>query len=206
MTFCPHCGERVGDRETLCPSCGHMIQPDSAGKKTGHSAALWLIVGAGLLVVLGITIFGIIPAVLIPKDPDAPHKDKQVQTVTELRHTSVMLLSYATNHVAVFPDVDTIEDLAAVLASEQGGEPIAVVDSWNRPYRYECWHTEESEAGCTSFRLASAGRDGVFEHESLADYDEEPFDPVDYDRDLVLGDGFFLQYPSARPPTEAPEP
>jgi len=204
MAFCPHCGERVGDRETLCPSCGQTIQPGSAGKKTG---LLWLLVGAGFLVlVLGIVIFGIIPSGLIPKDPDAPHKDKQVRTVTELRHTSVMLLSYATNHAVVFPDVDTIEDLAAVLASEQGGEPIAVVDGWNRPYRYECWNTDESVAGCSSFRLASAGRDGVFEHESLAEYDEGTFDPVDYDRDLVLGDGFFLQYPSARPPTEAPEP
>lgn len=201
MPFCPHCGKRVGEADTLCRTCGRTIEPGAAVKKKGLPLAMWLLIGAGCLV-LGLAILGIVSAIFVPNFVDALQKAKQKRTVADVRHASVVLVSYYTEH-GVYPEVDTIEDLAAVLTSETGVEQIAVVDGWKRPIRYECWREEGSGPGCDRFRLGSAGRDGVFEHDSLADYDEVTFDPLDYDRDVIAGDGYLVQYPLRSPPAEA---
>jgi len=175
-------------------------------KKQGIPLIVWLLLGAGCLV-LGIAILGIVSALFIPNFLDALQKAKQKRTVADVRHTSTMLVSYYTDH-GVYPEVDSIGDLAAVLTAEMGFEDVPVIDGWKRPLRYECWSEEGTEPGCDHFRLGSGGRDGVFEHESLADYDEEAFDPRDYDRDVIAGDGFLLQHPvpGGRPAEAGPSP
>lgn len=202
MPFCPHCRNRVGDVDTLCRTCGQAIQPDAGAKRQGFPVVLWVALGAGCLVV-GVAVAGILAAILIPNFVDALHKAKQKRTVADLQATSSMLMSYVTDH-EVFPEVETIQDLEAVLTAEYGGDPIAVVDGWQNPFRYECWREGGSGPGCDHFRLGSGGRDGIFEHESLADYTEETFSHLEYDRDVVAADGLLLQYPIRSPPAEAP--
>jgi len=199
MAFCPHCGTGVGDADTLCRSCGQTLQ-STAKKGTGVPLVVWLVAGAGCVVV-GIAVLGILAAIFIPNFLDALHKAKEKRTVADLRQNSAVLLSYAVDH-EVFPEVGSIDDLATVIAAA-GLPEVATLDGWKRPYRYECWREEGSGPGCTSFRLASAGRDGVFEHDSLADYEGEEFDPIDYDRDVVTGDGGFIQFPARKRPAEA---
>ena len=47
-------------------------------------------------------------------------------------------------------------------------------------------------------RIASAGRDGRFEQLDLKAYEAAEVDPIEYDRDIVFGDGDFIVQPRRR--------
>jgi type II secretory pathway pseudopilin PulG len=148
-----------------------------------------LVGGFGLIFVMGI-----IAAVLIPNVLDALQKAKQKQSVVDIRDVGAALTSYGGDHNGVFPAGENLQQVSSALVPKYIPS-VPAVDSWRHPYRYACWRASPSAPGCDHFRVASGGRDGVFESEDLSRYDQETFAMKDFDRDIVFGDGYFLQYP-----------
>jgi hypothetical protein len=60
------------------------------------------------------------------------------------------------------------------------------IDAWGTLYGYEAY-----EDG--SYVIVSGGADKQFEHDSLAEYEEQT--TSDFDCDIVFQDGEFVQYP-----------
>lgn len=202
-----HCGHELPEAAAYCPGCDRPTPKTLASRsasKTPGTKTLWLLVAAGCAV-FAFVFTGILAAILIPNFLDALQKAKQKRTVVDLRSVNTALAAYISDHERL-PEGRSYEEVVAQLVPEyMSAAPEA--DGWKRPYRYECWSvstdsppeaTVPAEAGpsvCDTYRVASPGRDGVFEHESLADYGSEVFPRQDYDRDLVVGDGFAIQYP-----------
>lgn len=171
------------------------------GGGKGGKFALW-----GILIAVGcfvfVAILGIIAAIFIPNFVDALAKAKSKRTMGDMRNVSTALASYVTDK-GVYPDADSMDGLAAEL------EPTYIasvprLDGWQHAFRYQCLERGTSDlsgveiAGCTSFGLASAGRDGQFENENLADYEETATELGAYDRDIVVIDTAFVQRPAGR--------
>jgi general secretion pathway protein G len=195
MRYCEHCGSPVGDGATACPKCGRPLaaQAAEARKKGMPGPLLAVIIGCGCLGAVAFT--GIVAAILVPNFLDALHKARQKRTLADLRELGVGLASYATDSEGfAYPDVGAVAELAPILVPEYLQE-VPAVDGWGNPIRYACWREVASSEGCDTFRLASAGRDGEFEYEDLADYGAEAFDPTDYDRDIVFALAGFVQAP-----------
>lgn len=195
MSYCMHCGHELPENAAYCPLCDHPTPAtlaSRAAEKTGSSKMVWVLVGVGCLV-FAIASMGIIAAILIPNFLDALQKAKQKRTVADLRAVNTAIISYATDHEKL-PEGRTYEQVVAELVPEYLPS-LMTVDGWKRPFRYECWSQVGVAPGCDTYRIASPGRDGVFEHESLAEYEHEVFPRQDYDRDLVVGDGVAIQYP-----------
>lgn len=196
MAFCPHCGQRVEEGDTLCRSCG---KPAGAAlKKQGIPKVLWVVFGIGCAV-LFIAFMGIVAAILIPNFLDALQKAKQKRSIADLRNVGTALVSYQVDHGGL-PPGDSYDEVVAALDGEYMDQAPRL-DGWENPFRYEC--LEEMDDACQLFRLASAGRDGEFERYFLAEYPKEGFHPTDYDRDLVFEsvEGL-IQYPSRTPRPE----
>lgn len=63
-------------------------------------------------------------------------------------------------------------------------------DPWGNAYEF-CLEREDFAHGGT-MGIRSAGRDGEFQAE---DYVEGAFEPSEFDKDIVLVDGFFMRWP-----------
>lgn len=142
----------------------------------------------GLLVVAG----GIVAALVVPRFFDAVGGTQQTVTTTTLREVGVALESYRADHLGV-PAVASFEELAAVLVPEYLAA-LPAGDGWGHPLRYECT-APGGPTGCQQYRLASPGRDGAYAHSSLAEYLPEAYGEDQWDRELVYGDGLFVQSP-----------
>lgn len=188
MSYCVNCGTQVTPGTQVCPQCGK----PPGGRKPTNWPLIAIIVGGGCL--LFIVFSGIIAALIIPNFLDALQKAKQKRTVADLRDLGTAVFSYATDNDGVLPEAENVQDLSGLLVPKYIAA-VPTLDGWKRPYRYLCWR-DSSETGCDHFRLASAGRDGVFEAEDLRQYEEGTFEVTDYNRDIVVGDGFFVQYPA----------
>jgi type II secretory pathway pseudopilin PulG len=189
MPYCSGCGKQLAAETTQCPACGKLV-PGTAQPKT--SKAVWVVVGAGCLVV-GLAFAGIFAALLIPNFLDSLEKAKTKRTMADLRNVGTALEAYRVDHDGAVPAVDSMDDLAAELEAAYI-DTVPRLDGWKNPILYTCWGLD-SDRGCDSYVLASAGRDGAFEHDDLGAYDAATFDPADYDHDLVYGDGLFLRHP-----------
>lgn len=198
MPYCSQCGFQAKEGDTLCRNCGKPLVTVPA--KKGPPVVVWVVVGAGCLF-FAIAVMGIIASILIPNFIDALQKAKQKRTVADLRTLGTAVEAYRADRDEL-PQAESFEALVAMLQPEYLGSPTRI-DGWKRPFEWQCWSgTSDPElepgSGCNSYRLASAGRDGVFENDSLADYEQTEFQPTDYDRDLVFGDGLLIQYPAPR--------
>jgi len=191
MAYCVHCGKQVPDGATYCPACGRQAAA-TAPAGSGKSTAVWVAIGAGCLLV-GVAFVGIIAAILVPNFLDALQKAKQKRTVADLRTVATAIEAYRGDEGEV-PAADSVGGLVQYLAPTYI-EAVPETDGWQNPIRYVCWSEDPTVAGCTTYRLVSGGRDGVLEHEDVQAYGEAPFTPTDYDRDIVLADGYFLRYP-----------
>lgn len=204
MAYCMQCGHELPENAAYCPRCDRPTPKtlaSSSSPKTGGSKALWLLVAAGCAV-FAFFFLGIIAAILIPNFLDALHRAKQKRTMADLTTSGGAILSYWVEHEAL-PPGETYEEVIRVVEDESS-QTLPRIDGWKRPFRYECWSELEEpgaeSASCDVFRLASAGRDGVFEHESLADYERGAFPHNHYDRDVVFDPGGPFQFPGARDP------
>lgn len=196
MPYCAHCGRAVEASTVTCPACGKPpFGPAPGAVKSDASKATWIVVLGGCLV-LCVLVGLILAAILIPNFLTARERARQARTLADLRNMGAALEAYWSDQ-GVFPEAESMEDLAQILEPTYIDE-LPRTDGWANPYRYTCWSESSGTAGCDTYRLASAGRDGAFEHQDLQVYEVEETEPGDYDRDLVLGDGFFLQYPGGR--------
>lgn len=191
MAYCVHCGKEVPDGATYCPACGRPAAT-AAVAPCGKSTAVWVAIGAGCLVV-AVAFLGIVAAIVIPNFLDALHKAKQKRTMLDMRDLAIAIEAYRADEGEV-PPAGSVGALAEHLVPTYL-ERVPETDGWQNPIRYACWSEDPAMAGCTTYRLVSGGRDGVLEHGDLQAYGEAPFTPTEYDRDLVLADGYFLRYP-----------
>jgi len=189
MPYCSGCGKQLAAEVSQCPACGKLV-PGTVQPKT--SKAVWVVVGAGCLVV-GLVISGIIAAIFIPNFLDALQKAKTKRTMADLRNLGTALEAYRVDHDGEVPAVDSMDDLATELEPAYI-DSVPRVDGWKNPIRYTCW-SAGAEGACDTYVLASGGRDGVFEHDDLRAYDAATFGRSDYDADLVYSEALFLRLP-----------
>jgi general secretion pathway protein G len=189
---CPNCGQEVSPAAVVCSHCSHPLDAVAQADKR-RSPALWLlaIAGCGLVVLF---VGGIVAAIFIPNFLEALQRAKQKRTMVDLRTWGAVLEGYRLDHDGSVPAVGSVEELAGALDLDAAEIP-PTTDGWQHPLRYACWSIEGEGGGCDTYRMASAGRDGVFEAEDLAVYAPGTFGLTDYDGDLVVQDGAFVRYP-----------
>ena len=191
MAFCAWCGNHVpAVSYAACPRCGNPTNGaqrvagagDSGGKAAG--LIIGLVIGGLVLV----AVIGILAAIAIPNLLNAMERSKQKRTAADLRTLAVASEAYATDHNK-YPPGSSASDLSSALVPTYT-KGVPAVDGWGTPIRYECWPAAE----CSTYAFASAGKDKVFEHDSLQEYTAGT-KTTDYDCDLVFSNGNFIQYP-----------
>ena len=153
-----------------------------------------------------VAIIGIIAALLIPNFLDALQKAKQKRTVADERNTGTAMFSWLTDQVGAAAAGQTASATSVNLASGYGGsknvtdlnallvpqylQAVPQKDGWKRDYTY--WlKTGTSVLDPTVMAIRSGGRDTI----TADTYTVTPFDPTDYDQDIVWADGFFVRWP-----------
>ena len=195
MRTCAHCGSQVPDGAAFCPNCNKLPAGPIVAARTSSSKTLYVVLGCVLLPVF-VAIAGIVAAILVPNFLDALQKAKQKRAVTDLRTIGQAIELYKAEHGAVPPATD-VAGLATALGT-QYGSALPRLDPWQHPFRYACWQESPTANGCDHYRIACAGRDGRFEQLDLKAYEAAEFDPIEYDRDIVYGDGAFIVQPRWR--------
>jgi type II secretory pathway pseudopilin PulG len=143
-----------------------------------------VVVGGLLLVFL---VVAILAAVAIPNILMAMDRSKQKRTMADMRSIGTALKEYAADR-KVYPQPEALErSLVPTYA-----RVLPLMDGWGRPMRYEC-RSVMNDGRCDLYAIGSAGKDGVFERESLSDY--EPGAITNFNRDIIFADGNFVQYP-----------
>jgi prepilin-type N-terminal cleavage/methylation domain-containing protein len=150
-----------------------------------------------------VAIIGIIAALLIPNFLDALQKAKQKRTVADMRNTGTAMFSWLTDQLGAaaagaavtqvtMEDYDTLarEDVLEVLVP-QYLQSVPEKDGWKHDYVYYL-KTGTSVLDRTVMALFSSGRDVNVPDDA---YEVGPFDPTDYDQDIVWADGFFVRWP-----------
>lgn len=188
MSHCPHCGAPYPDGASFCGSCGMPVAPAQARSNRAMKTILVVAIGGGCLLVL-IAVVGMVAALIIPNFLDALQKAKTKRTVADMRTAGTALESYR-EQTGSYPS-GGVSEVGPQLAGH--GYQGKLEDGWKKPLRYSCLSSD----GCTSYELASGGRDGAFEHEP-GQYPQEAFDPTDYDADIVMSDGMFNRWPGGQ--------
>ena len=194
MGNCPFCGAPYPAGATYCASCGQPVTAPAQGTpKTGKAMKTVVIVAvAGGCLLLGLAVAGIVAAIAIPNFLDATQKAKQKRAVDDARTIATALESYRES-TGGYPKAASNAELAPLLAAH--GYLGSLDDAWKHPLRYSC--LQPAGDACTSYELASGGRDGLFEH-GPGEYPQEAFEPNAYDSDIVIGDGLFNRWPTGQ--------
>lgn len=175
--------------ETLAPQ---ELSAVAALARSGASAGVVAAVAAAVLLV-GVAITGIIAAIAIPNLLNAVERAKQKRTIADMRTMSAAIESYAVDYNR-YPRASSLEELAKTLEPRYvAGLPRQ--DAWARDFRYQAWPPDSPR----SFAIASAGRDGSWEHEDLRQYAEGA--TTSFNSDIVFANGKFVQYPEGFQPT-----
>ncbi len=117
-----------------------------------------------------------------------PARDRQKQTMSDLRAIGASAEAYAADH-RVYPEARSIDDLARVL------EPVYLrklprMDAWNEPFRYA---VRTRADGKQTYRVASAATDRRWEEADLWKYARGTTTRLE--SDIVFGDGTFIRSP-----------
>lgn len=195
MGYCQHCGGQVPDGAAVCPRCYKPPSGPPAAAKKGISTGVWVLLGCGALLFL-LAVGGIVAAIFVPNFLDALQKARQKRAIMEMQAIGQAIEAYKAEH-EVAPAATDVAGLAAALGPPYS-TTLARLDPWQHPFRYSCWRESPTATGCDHYRLACAGRDGAFEQQDLKAYAPDEFDPVQYDRDIVFGDGAFITRPRPR--------
>ncbi|HEX8169215.1 MAG TPA: type II secretion system protein GspG [Thermoanaerobaculia bacterium] len=208
MPFCAHCGSPVADVSSSCPSCGR--QPGIAAgippvenmpsvanappvqvapaNRASKFALIAIALGVGCLVL--IVIGGILAAIAIPNFLTAMQRSRQKRTMADMRSIATATEAYATDKNE-YPHASSLDELASALTPTYMRE-VPRLDGWSHLYRYDCW---PRDGRCQSYAIASGGKDGAFEHESLQEYTSGTATEK-FDCDIVFSNGSFVQYPA----------
>lgn len=177
--------------ETFTPAESQAVHAQASGES---AVTVAVVVVAGLLVFIALA--GIVAAIAVPNFLNAVQRGRQKRTIADMRAVAAALESFGADN-NYYPDAATIDELARAL------EPAYIrtlprTDGWGRPLKYEAWLEGEDEDMPTTYALGSAGKDGVWERADLIDTPEGR--TVNYDADLVLVNGAFVQLPEGEGP------
>ena len=189
MPHCAYCGSYTPELSYRpCPSCGNPLN-GAPRPRTGTSPAV--IIAIVLVVALvGIAFIGILAAIAIPNFLTAKERAIQKRTQADMLSLSTALEAYAVDNDR-YPEASSIAELQGVLSPTYIRD-VPTTDGWNHPLRYE---VATKLKPFDRYWIASPGKDGQFEHDSLQQYERGA--RRDYDRDIVLGNGDFIQYPGS---------
>ncbi len=154
-----------------------------------------------LLIVIAIV--GIIAALLLPNFLDSLQKAKQKRTMADMKLAGTAMMAWLTDQAggaaaagASRTQIDLSEippkdasSIASVLVPNYI-QAVAETDAWGREMDYHLAVSEPNAEHVLAVR--SAGRDGA---NSGSEYATGPFDPTDYDQDIVWVDGGFIRWP-----------
>lgn len=192
---CPLCGSQT-PRGQFCASCGKSLQLSAAAKRDKRLILIPLAIGCSFFAIAGLGMFA---AILIPNFTDALQKAKQKRTVADLRNYGTAWQSWAVDQglgLQELGEAQEFYDLAELQPLDWQELESRLVpyylsemtptDGWSNPL--------EAYADLETGRLAlrSAGRDGVFDDESIP---VAGFTTTDYDQDIVWAEGVFLRWP-----------
>jgi len=149
-----------------------------------------------------VAIIGIIAALLIPNFLDALQKAKQKRTVADERNLGTAMFSWLTDQLgaAAAGAVTTVtmanyttisSDNLRLILVPQYVQSIPAKDGWKHDYVYYL-KTGTNVLQPQVMAIFSSGRNTST---ALGTYDVAPFDPTDYDQDIVWADGFFVRWP-----------
>lgn len=169
-----------------------MSAPGAPGPpiKRSRSPLLLILVGVGCLGLL--FVLAIITAIAIPNFLSARDQANRFKSLAAMRAVGEALNAYHQQNGS-YPSASSPAELATALQTQATTLPTQ--DSWGHEFRYLCWPA--SAAGCEHYTLASAGKDGRFEQEDLSSYRAQQTPLGDYNRDVVMLDGNFLQSPGS---------
>ena len=192
MPYCAYCGTQVASLSYApCPACGSPT--NGAPRPTVQSGSNTAVIVVVVLVVglIVVAIIGILAAIAIPNLLTAMQRSKQKRTMADIRSVAVAAEAYATDK-REYPKAASVGGLEPAL-SPTYIQTLPTKDGWGNDFRYECWNESDGTA-CQSYAIGSAGKDGLFEHESLRDY-ESGGATEKFDSDIVFTNGAFVQYP-----------
>lgn len=146
------------------------------------------------------------------REKQLPETDEKAQkrTVADLRNIGTAMFSWLTDNVGAgaagqsqtetqVPDVSlkdyppiSHEDLGKILVPNYI-QSIPETDGWGNPYEF--YLNVENTMAEQVMSIRSPGRDGSF---STSTYSVGPFDPIDFDEDIVWSDGFFVRWPQKK--------
>ena len=196
MAFCAYCGTQLAEVSYApCPNCRNpsngappgTIAPvapvQSSGTKTA-TIVIAVVVGGFVL----IAVIGILAAIAIPNLLTATNRSQQKRTMADMRSIATAVEAYATDHNQ-YPNADSVDGLGPMLTPTYIRQ-VPSMDGWSHPLRYEAWSREKD---FDTYAVGSAGKDGIWEHESLQEYSQGTAQK--FDCDIVYANGTFVQYP-----------
>lgn len=187
MPYCAYCGTQVAQVSYApCPNCGRPTNgaPQASVKTSGAPIVLIVVI----VIVFLVVVLGIVAAIAIPNFLTAVQRSKQKRTMADVRSIAIAAEAYATDKNR-YPDAQSLEQevVPTYIAS------LPKTDGWTNPFKYECWSTSGGDV-CDAYAVGSGGKDGVFERESLREY-EGAGATTNFDADIVFSNGKFVQYP-----------
>jgi prepilin-type N-terminal cleavage/methylation domain-containing protein len=153
-----------------------------------------------------VAIIGIIAALLIPNFLDALQKAKQKRTVTDERNVGTAMFSWLTDQVgaaaagAAVTQIDLsdyngdVNDATGVadLLVDQYIQTVPTTDGWKKDFYFNM-KTGTQVLEKNVLLITSGGRSG--DAPTSGNITVAPFDPTDYDQDIIWADGFFVRWP-----------
>lgn len=190
MAFCAYCGTQVAEVSYRpCPTCGNPTNgAPRPAMPTGGSNAAAIIIAVVVVGLFVVAVIGILAAIAIPNMLTAMQRSRQKRTMADIRSVATAVETFATDNNR-YPRVDDMDALEPLLVPKYIPR-LPKNDGWGTPMKYGC--LEEADP-CRTYVIASAGKDKLFEHQSLGEYTPGP--TTRFDRDIVFSNGNFLQYP-----------
>jgi len=185
MAFCAYCGTPVSAVSNApCATCSNPT--NGAPKRAAIKGGGVVVVVVAVLLAIGITIFSSFRNVAIQNLLTAMQRSKQERTMSYMQTIAAAVEAYARNNNNRYPEATSVDQLAQKLK-------LTTVDGWGNPLHYACWSSSGS-GGCDTYAIVSAGKDGKFEEEDLANYKGRAA-TTNFDDDIVLKNGRFIQAP-----------
>ncbi len=137
-----------------------------------------------LEILIVVTILSAIATIAIPNLLNAIDRGRQSSTLTDMRTIGAALERYAVDHLAYPAASDTLA-LRPELEPDYVKQ-LPARDGWGHPFVFEV------DAQGATYTLRSPGKDGALETGELASLTH------DFEADIVLVDGVFVQRPAGR--------
>jgi type II secretion system protein G len=150
-----------------------------------------------------VAIIGIIAALLIPNFLDSLQKAKQKRSVADIRNTGTAWMAWLTDELQASAAGRASTTAYLLPGSSQTSAGVAYLatryiqkvpdqDGWKNPLNY--YQAASPTVSGSIMAIASSGADADL-GQVKASNETTPFDPTDYDHDILWGDGFFIYWP-----------